>query len=243
MNDRFITNHDQLKRDGLTVLRSVFGTPSIQEARSQVLKNQHLFKNTRPTKSSSHLAGFHRFPTLESLHIMLTCNPIINEFIALLLNSHHARSIGLSDITINRSQHWHTDLLRGKYAHFIEEDLSWNQDANVVYKVLLYLQDGASLKYIQGSHLNPISLENDYCSEPNEDDIVMPVTVYAGDVVIMDIRCSHRGADETLYASGNWDNDPRILISTVLGGLNCPLATAMEVGNFHRLQDWMKRFP
>ena len=59
----------------------------------------------------------------------------------------------------------------------------------------------------------------------------------------MDIRCSHRGAEESIYASGNWDDNPRILISTVLGKLNCPLANALEVGNFHRLQDWMRRYP
>lgn len=243
MDDRFATNLNELKSNGLTVLRGVFDMQSIQAARTQVIENRYLFKNTRPTPSSGHLAGFHRFPTLESLHMMLTGNPIIKSFIELSLNTNPGRTIGLSDITINRSQHWHTDLLRGKYAHFIEELLSWNEDVYGPYKVLLYLQDGASLKYIQGSHLNAISLENDGCSEPLETDIVMPVSVFAGDVVIMDIRCAHRGAEESTYASGNWDDNPRILISTVIGGLNCPLSAAMEVGNFHRLQDWMKRYP
>jgi hypothetical protein len=243
MDDKFAINRNQLKQDGVTVLRGVFAYKNIKEARTQIIKNRYLFKNTRPTPSSGHIAGFHRFPMLESLHSMLSCNPIVNDFIDFCLNNHPVRSIGLSDITINRSQHWHTDLLRGKYFHFIKEFLDWNDDAIGIYKVLLYLQDGKSLQYIRGSHLNPISLDNDHYAEPNQNDSVVPVSVFAGDIVIMDIRCSHRGAEESIYATGNWDDNPRILISTVLAKLNCPLANALEVGNFHRLQDWMRRYP
>ena len=242
MDNNFTINLNELKSNGLTVIRGLFGAETIEDARAQIISNQHLFKNTRPTPSSRHLPSFHRFPSLESLHVMLTCNPVIKDFILLSLKGNFPRSIGLSDITINRSQHWHTDLLRGKYAHFIEKFLSSNENSNGPYKVLLYLQDGASLKYIQASHLNTISLDNDNYAEPNEADIVIPVSVFAGDVVIMDIRCAHRGADESTYASGNWDDNPRILISTVLAGADCPLAAAMEVGNFHRLQEWMRLY-
>lgn len=133
--------------------------------------------------------------------------------------------------------------MRGNYSHFIDGCLNWDEDGNHVYKVLLYLQDGASLRYIKGSHLNPISLEHDYLTEPTQNSTVIPVRVTAGDVVIMDIRCSHRGADESVYASGDWDDNPRILVSTVLGAADCPLTNAMEIGKFHRLQDWMKRYP
>jgi len=67
--------------------------------------------------------------------------------------------------------------------------------------------------------------------------------VEAGDVVIMDIRCSHAGADESVYASGKWDAEPRMLVSTAMGGVNSKLTQAMEKGNFQRLMDWMERHP
>jgi hypothetical protein len=51
----------------------------------------------------------------------------------------------------------------------------------------------------------------------------------------MDIRCSHCGADEAVYAAGQWDENPRILVSTALGAMNGNLTRAMERGNFHRL--------
>ena len=121
--------------------------------------------------------------------------------------------------------------------------LNWEVDGGGVYKVLCYLQDSASLQYIKGSHIKGISLENDRYAEPDENAAVTSVAVHAGDVVIMDVRCSHRGTKESFYAGGRWDDNPRILISTVVGGIDCKLTTAMEIGNFQRLKDWMRRHP
>ncbi len=115
---RFIAtleNVKDLQQSGFAVLKGVFSKEMIAEARQQVLANRGLFKNTRPLPSAGHLAGFHRFPALESLHTMLTANPVIRDFLKCVLNGQEIRSIGLSDITINRSQQWHKDLLRGKY--------------------------------------------------------------------------------------------------------------------------------
>jgi hypothetical protein len=153
------------------------------------------------------------------------------------------RSIGLSDITINRSQPWHVDLLRGKYSHYLDNSISWTADEGGVYKAILYLNDTDSLKVVRGSHLKPVLLDNDHYAEPGEDAEVASISVYAGDVVVMDLRCAHRGSDEAAYASGQWDEDPRILVSTVLGGADRRLTRAMEIGNFFRLQDWLDRHP
>lgn len=243
---RFISrlnNVRQLQRDGVTVLRGIFDKTIVAQARKLVLDNRGLFKNTRPSPSAGHLAGFHLFPALEPLHTMLSGNPVILDFLRFLLKDMSVRSIGLSDITINRSQHWHNDLLRGQYKNHLNGSLSWEVDGGGVYKVLFYLQDGASLKLIRGSHIKPISLNNDRSSEPGEDTDVAIVRVHAGDVAIIDIRSSHRGANESAYASGQWDDNPRILISTVLGGVDCRLTRAMEKGNFHRLMEWMDRNP
>jgi GR25 family glycosyltransferase involved in LPS biosynthesis len=234
---------ENLRRDGVTVLRGVFDSDTIEDARKVVLKNRKLFKNTRPTVSSGHLASFHRFPELEPLHTLLTGNRAIAGLVEFAVGGGGVRSIGLSDITINRSQPWHVDLLRGKYSHYLDNSLSWTVDEGGVYKAILYLNDTDSLKVVRGSHLKPVLLDNDHYAEPGEDAEVASISVYAGDVVVMDLRCAHRGSDEAAYASGQWDEDPRILVSTVLGGTDRRLTKAMEIGNFFRLQDWLDRHP
>lgn len=233
-----------LREDGFTVLKGVFLPFEIAAARQLVLDNLRLFKNTRPTPSSRHLAGFHRFPPLEPLHSSLSNHPVVLGFLDQVLDGGTVQSIGLSDITVNRSQPWHKDLLRGRFSEYLNETaLCWDQGGAGVYKVLLYLQDGSSLKIVRGSHLEHGSLEDDRYSEPSDLSRVATVTVETGDVVIMDIRCSHRGADESAYIDGQCDDAPRMLVSTALGDLNHPLTRAMELGNFYRLLDWMERNP
>jgi hypothetical protein len=233
----------ELQEHGFTVCRKLFDRQTVDWARELVLENSGLYKNTRPTPSSRHLAGFHRFPELEPLHGLLKDNPDIQRVLDCVLDGQEARTIGLSDITINRSQNWHVDLLRGKYSLYLDDCPIWSSGGGGVYKILLYLNDSSNLKVIDGSHLRPIPLDNDYYAEPVDGQEVSSVAVEAGDVVIMDLRCSHRGADEAAYATGRWDDDPRILVSTVLGGLEHKLTEAMERGNFFRLLDWMNRNP
>jgi hypothetical protein len=238
-----LENARELHQSGYTVLKGVFSNEMITDARRLVLANRGLFRNTRPTHSAGHLAGVHRYPALEPLHTMLTGSSASQDLLKGALRGRGIRSIGLSDITINRSQHWHKDLLRGDYQVYLGESLDWEISGNELYKVLLYLQPGKSLRVIDGSHLEPVPLEEDRVVEPRDDDRVTSVPVEAGDVVVMDIRCSHCGADEAVYAGGEWDENPRILVSTVLGAIDGDLTRAMEEGNFHRLMDWMDRPP
>src|SRR5262249_46356927 len=151
-------------------------------------------KNTRPTPSSRHLAGFHLYPELESLHNLLAGNKKVLNFMKLVLGGQQARSIGLSDLTLNGRQHWHPDLLRGKYAPYLNGVNIWDIECAGVYKLLMYLQDGASLKIVRGSHRVPRSLENDQYTEPDDNADVVDVRFKAGDVVVMDVRTSHRGS-------------------------------------------------
>src|SRR5262249_53517750 len=209
--------------------------------REQVMKPWSLYKNTRPTQSSRHLAGFHRYPELESLHKLLAGNKKVLNFMKLVLGGQQARSIGLSDITINRSQHWHTDLLRGKYEPYLNGVDIWEGECAGVYKLLMYLQDGTSLKIVRGSHRVPISLENDEHAEPGDNADVVDVSFKAGDVVVMDIRTSHRGSTEDVFQSGTYDDNPKILVSTALGVVGGELTDAMEFGNCRRLMDWQDR--
>lgn len=232
----------QLEEHGCTVLKGVFDAATIEGARRQVLSHRHLPRNTRPTPSSLHLAGFHRFPELESLHTLLSTHEAILGALRIAVQNGNVRTIGLSDITVNRSQEWHTDLLRGKYRHYLQDEAAcWTESGFGLYKALLYLQEGASLKVIEGSHLVRRSLESDRHSEPENEAMVRTVPVNVGDVVLMDIRMAHRGSSEEVFASGEFDQHPKILITTVLGRRDSPITKAMELGNFHRLMDWDER--
>jgi hypothetical protein len=235
-------NLDELRRDGITNLEGVFDREIVDRAREQVMEHCSLYKNTRPTASSRHLASFHRYPKLESLHSLLASNKKVLNFMKLVFGGKQARSIGLSDITINRSQHWHKDLLRGKYEPYLNGVDIWGGECAEVYKLLMYLQDGASLKIIRGSHRMPVSLENDEYAEPDDNADVIETSFKAGDVVVMDIRTSHRGSTEEVFLSGAYDADPKILISTALGVDGGKLTDAMELGNARRLMDWQERY-
>jgi len=232
----------ELRRDGITVLEGVFDEETVDLAREQVMEHWSLYKNTRPTPSSRHLASFHRYPELESLHNVLAGNKKVLNFMKLVLDGQQVRSIGLSDITINRSQHWHKDLLRGKYASYLNGLDIWGCECSGVYKVLMYLQDGRSLKIIRGSHRVPVPLESDDYVEPNDNNSVVDIPSKAGDVAVIDIRTSHRGSTEENFSSGAYDDNPKILVSTVLGVDGGKLTDAMEFGNARRLLDWQNRY-
>jgi hypothetical protein len=242
LNEDWDQRLQELRRDGSTVLKSVFDQPTVNLSREQVMEHWCLYKNTRPTRSSRHLAGFHRYPELESLHNLLVGNTKVLNFMKLVLGGRRTRSIGLSDITINRSQHWHTDLLRGKYEPYLNGVDIWGSECAGVYKLLMYLQDGTSLKIVRGSHRVPLSLKNDEYAEPAANADVVNVSVKAGDVLVMDIRTSHRGSTEEVFLSGAYDNNPKILVSTALGLDGGKLTEAMEFGNARRLLDWQDRY-
>jgi len=232
---------ESLKKEGFTVLPNLFNHEQIAFARKTVLDNMHLLKNTRPTVSSRHLAGFHRHPQLENLHCMLAGNPDIRGFISDVLDGMDAVTIGLSDITINRSQEWHCDLLRGKFSSYLNEEVCWGPRGGGVYKALLYLQEGRTLATVPGSHARRISLEDDQCVIPQNPDSIAHVHVNPGDVVIIDLRLIHRGSTEAEMQSLAFVDNPKILVSTVFGGVDYPLTNAMEVGNFHRLMAWIAK--
>lgn len=231
-----------LKKDGYHVLKSVFNQAQIELARNQVLKNLKLFKNTRTTISSRHLAGFHRYPQLDSLHSMLTSKEEIYKHISNELGGMEVVTIGLSDITINRSQEWHCDLLRGAFSSYLDEDICWGANGGGVYKALLYLQQGKSLAVVPGSHTKKVSLADDAAAVPNDMQSISYIPVNPGDVVIMDIRLIHRGSHEVETELLKLDETAKILISTVFAGIGCPLTSAMEEGNFFRLKAWDAKY-
>lgn len=227
----------RLVERGFVVLEGL-SPAAVEDARRCVVDNAHLLKNTRPNPSSGHLAGFHRYPELEALHALVSSSPAVLDILKAATGRALVRSIGLSDITVNRSQPWHVDLLRGKYQPHLTPEICWGGDGGGVYKVLLYLQAGATLRVKPGAHVSPIPLDADGNSEPRSAAEVEAVAVQSGEIVLMDIRLPHRGSSEDELSNPAFARDPKILISTVLAGDGKPLGEAMERGNLERLQDW-----
>ena len=218
----------------------VFSRRDIELARAKVLSNLDLMKNTRSTASSRHLAGFHRYPELEPLHSMMTNHPLIKAYMTELCGQ-SMRTIGLSDITINRSQQWHKDLLRGKYEHLMGVENPCSNSHGLAYKVILYLQDSTSLKVLTGSHKQDIPLGNDKDAIPCDSSDIQNIKTKVGDAVIIDICTTHRGSREDDFISEAIQQNPKILISTVFGAANSKFINSMETGNAIRMGEWMTR--
>ena len=231
---------ETVKHSGVGIIPKVFSQSDIDRARKRVLANLHLMRNTRSNKSSRHLAGFHRYPDLEPLHYIMTSHPIIQSYLTELCGE-QMRTIGLSDITINRSQQWHKDLLRGKFQHLLGANSSCSNCHGLVFKVLVYLQDSSSLQFIPGSHKQDISLDSDEHAIPTDLKQVKNINARAGDVVILDICTTHRGSKEDVFLSSEMDANPRILISTVFGTSFSEFTDVMEAGNAIRLSEWMQK--
>lgn len=227
-----------LLRDGYVVLDGLFDPRVVQEARACVIDNIALLKNTRPNPGSGHLAGFHRHPEFAHLHTLISDNHTVRAVIAEAAGSSEIRPIGLSDITVNRSQQWHVDLLRGRYRHHLSPEICWGSQGGGLYKALLYLQSGNSLKVIPGGHDRPVPLDSDRSSEPDDETETVAVGMNAGALVLMDIRLPHCGSSEEELGDPTFLAAPKILVSTVTGAAGKPLTRAMEAGNAERLADW-----
>lgn len=231
---------DRLRYDGFVVLRGVYDQQTLEAARKLVLDHRGLLRNTRPLASAGHLAGFHRHPVLEPLHTLVSNHPSVHAIVRAASGCEAMHTIGLSDITINRSQQWHVDLLRGPYQPHLSPEICWGPQGGGVYKVLLYLQPGRSLKVLAGAHLTEVPLAYDAQIEPADAASATSVDVCLGDIVVMDVRLPHRGAtDDEIGAADHLP--PKILISTALGATRWLLTLAMEHGNFERLRDWEMR--
>lgn len=233
-----ISRHcEGLLEHGFAVLDGL-STVAVRDARRCILENAHLLKNTRPNPTSGHVAGFHRYPHLEHLHALVSSDPVASDILREATGCLVVRTIGLSDITLNRSQEWHVDLLRGRYQHHLTPEMCWGPNGGGVYKVLLYLQAGTALKVVPGGHTRPVPLDDDRKSEPRNSSEAVSIAVPAGGMVLMDIRLPHRGASEDELMNEDYARNPKILVSTVLAGDRKPLGDAMEKGNLERLLDW-----
>lgn len=197
---------------------------------------------TRDVAHSYHLAGFHRFPSLSAIHARISSEEAINHFLSAYYSGRPYYTIGLSDITVNRSQQWHTDLLRGQYSRFLDKGIAWEKSGGSCIKALLYLQDGASLGIVPGSHLIPSPLDDTQLDGLARSQDLVWLSVRAGDVVMMDIRMLHRGSTDEDMQNPELAQTPKILVSTVFGLIGSAFTEAMQIGNAHRMVDWDRRF-
>jgi hypothetical protein len=229
-----------LTHSGFVKLPGIFSSEQIADARALIAANADLLYQTRSTPNSLHLAGFHRYPELEPLHELLTQNYQITKLLSEVAGG-GIRTIGLSDITIDRSQEWHKDLLRGSFSQHISSNFPCRDHSGTAYKVILYLQTSSTLKISEGSHKIDVNLEDDTFAIPEDPSTVQQVSTEIGDVVILDICLSHRGSEESAVLQPREWNDKRILVSTVFGRDGATLTNQMELGNAFRLNDWVTR--
>lgn len=229
-----------LEHLGFVKLQGIFSSQQVANARALVAANADLLYQTRSTPNSLHLAGFHRYPELEPLHELLTQNYRITKLLAEAAGG-RVRTIGLSDITIDRSQEWHKDLLRGRFSGHLSSNFPCHDHNGTAYKVILYLQDSSTLKISKGSHKIDVNLDSDTFAIPEDPSTIHQVSTKIGDVVIIDICLSHRGSEESAVLQPREWNDKRILISTVFGRDGATLTNQMELGNAFRLDDWLTR--
>jgi ectoine hydroxylase-related dioxygenase (phytanoyl-CoA dioxygenase family) len=232
---------EELRNKGYVVLQAIHSMPTIEAARATILEQRGLLRNTRPTPSAGHRAGFHRLPTLRPLHELVSSQSQIRAVLDAAVGGKGVRTVGLSDITMNRSQGWHRDLLRGPYQKYLDQNLIWDSSHGVLFKALLYLQRSSSLRLIAGSHLMRCRLDSDDESTPSDEDTIDSPWVEAGDVILMDLRMSHCGSPEKAFAVAEARRHPKLLVSTVFGAIESPLTAQLENGNSVRQADWDRR--
>lgn len=228
----------ELEENGFCILPAVFGAVEIDRFRAGAIRCLDMMGQTRNVDHSYHLAGFHRFAELTDMHSSVASNATINGFLADYYSGSPYYAIGLSDITVNRSQQWHTDLLRGPYSRFLETVDPWAQRAQGCIKALLYLQSGRSLRIVPGSHRSPSPLDDAMLDRLARSQGVLELKVEAGDVVMMDIRSLHRGSTDEEMSRPELAQAPKILVSTVFGPIGSAFTEAMQLGNAHRMADW-----
>lgn len=228
--------------NGYTVLPAAVPEAVVNDARRTVQNNLDRMGQTRAAAHSYHLAGFDRFTVFGDLHASLSRNERVGDFLTSLYGSAGFREIGLTDITVNRSQQWHSDLLRGPYSGFLADVNPWAKGTVPCVKALLYLQSGKSLRIIPGCHLSETPLDDAEIKKKVEGNDVTQLSLSAGDVVMMDIRSVHRGSTDEEMSRASLAIDPKILVSCVFGANGSRFADAMEKGNQVRMSDWDKRY-
>ena len=231
--------HDpQFTRDGFCVLKQALAPETVARMRQVTCANLDLMGQTRASDQSYHLAGFHRFSALLDVERALTSSPQVQAFMEAHFRPPGWESIGLTDITVNRSQHWHTDLLRGAFSRYLDGIDPWASRRADCVKALAYLQDGKSLRIVPGSHFTPTPLDDLKLENLAKGCSTMQLDIEAGDVVMMDIRALHRGSTDQEMANPALSHTPKILASMVFGQIGSTFSQAMRTGNSARMQAW-----
>ncbi|MEE9387548.1 MAG: hypothetical protein V3U96_02975 [Paracoccaceae bacterium] len=228
----------RLEADGFCVVKGVFSPDKIANFRDILTQNLDEMGQTRNVAHSFHLAGFHRFSKFDWVTEQIETNPAILDFLRDYYCGSSFSTLGLSDITINRSQQWHTDLLRGQYAKYLDGVNPWARPKGDCIKALVYLQNGKSLRIVQNSHRYPSPFDDRAIADVAQAKNVTQLSVRAGDVVMLDIRAIHRGSTDAEMSDPKLSENPKILLSTVFGRTKSAFSEAMRIGNADRMQDW-----
>lgn len=197
---------EKIKKYGFIVLENIFTKEKLINCKDKIIdyvKNNDCIKNCEGFT----IPDFIKIPELIEV-ANLKDNLELNKILESILSKNY-RFCQHNDIGINRQVGWHKDKLNGRYEQYETIDI-WakhQEEEHELVKVLIYLEDHSNddnaLKVIPKSHMKREIVTDKY----------IQFRPKLGDVVLLDQRITHRGAD-SVYG------DHRILVSFGFGKNN-----------------------
>lgn len=222
------THKDEIATEGFTVVKGVYTSDEIRNARNAIEKWTQVHKGLS-TAGGVSIPDFIKMPALKPV-TELKDNSLLKSTLGDILNDDF-RFCSHNDIGIARAVGWHKDKLNGQYAKYQKTNI-WkplpNGDRHEILKALIYLQDQedkeTSLFVVPGSHTRT-SMDTKKAKQ---------VSVKSGDVVIFDQRITHRGAHKS--------KPGRILVSFGFGKNNV-FTDEFEAGTVARQGHQVQQLP
>ena len=192
--DEYYLIPEYLKTDGYAVIRGIYSLDECQKLRETIDAERLNSSGSHPGDQFVLANAVHLLPALENY---VSSENLIN-VLDQAFSSNPYCFTSHSDVHVNSVSGWHKDDGKGKYFESCD-DYTTSSDCQV-FKVALYLQDcstsgGLSVK--AGSHASGYSkFGMDYNSADPE--VYLPST--PGDIVIFDVRITHKGDSNSTTA-------------------------------------------
>lgn len=233
----------ELRMDGYTVQRGVFGAAMLDVARDEIElrlgdvgplgRLLHRFVNPTGVSTVDFLG---RVAWYASRHGMHRSAAFVHTCFEEWSRQHFGTEVDIgvhNDITANHYTRWHKDRLNdhpvlGHFRQTYEERDPWMGDEYNIFKALVYLQDGPALEIVPGSHLvREIDPEG-----------ATTINITRGDVIVFDQRVTHRGHSNVSLAQRLIQSlhvgDSRLLISVSIAYTNSSHFPGFKQGTLAR---------
>ena len=190
---------DEIITQGFILLENFFPKEDLINCKNKIIdyiSNNECIKNGEGLT----IPNFIKIPQLEDV-ANIKNNSKLNKILENILSKNY-RFCQHNDIGVNRQVKWHKDKLNGNYSKYETIDI-WSKyqgEQHEIVKVLIYLEDHSNddnaLKIVPKSHMQREIVTDKF----------VQLKPKLGDVIIIDQRITHRGAENTY-------GDYRILIS------------------------------